>query len=343
MKKILCLLLGLVLVFSLAACGEDAPDPSDSGSSTEPSGTTQPAVDLTAFSKGFDERGFFEGVQALDYVKLPAYEDVTMPEFAHITSDRLIADGDFVNIDYVGSIDNVPFDGGSTQGKGADIVVGYTSYIDDFIEQLKGHAPGESFDIEVTFPENYGKEDLNGKDAVFNITVNFIWDVTEEKAKAIGFTSLSDMSRYVAGGYGVEETVTAAGVEVSVFAAASEISNIPDSVLSTIRELISTSVNANAAQYTAAYGIDFNTFLLYFYGVSSLDELLDAQTRSTAEMYMILQAVAEQENIIPTDADIESEGLTQAVETCGKPYVMCNLIQSQASDLIIEKMTGETE
>lgn len=334
-KRFLCLLLGLVLALSLAACAED---------SAEPSGSTGPAsgnVDFTSFSKGFDEKGHFAGVKASDYVKLPAYEDVTVPEFAHITSDRVIADGDFVNIDYVGSIDGVAFDGGSTQGKGTDIVVGYTSYIDDFIEQLKGHAPGETFDIEVTFPENYGNEDLNGKDAVFNITVNFIWDVTEEKAKAIGFTDLAAMSQYVAGGYSVGQVTT--GVELNVFATSSEVDNIPDSVLSTVRELISTTVTAEAARYTAAYGMDLNTYLLYVHGASSLDALLDAQTRPTAEMYMIFQAVAEQEGIAPTDEDIAAEELTEYVDIYGKPYIMFSLIQQKVSALITEKLTGETE
>lgn len=90
-----------------------------------------------------------------------------------------IADGDTVNIDYVGSIDGVEFDGGSTQGQGTDLVIGSGSYIDDFEEQLIGAHPGDTVDVNVTFPEDYGKEDLNGKDALFVVTVNGIYQETQ--------------------------------------------------------------------------------------------------------------------------------------------------------------------
>jgi len=49
------------------------------------------------------------------------------------------------------------------------------SYIDDFEEQLIGSHPGDVVEVNVTFPENYGNESLNGKDAVFEVTVNGIY------------------------------------------------------------------------------------------------------------------------------------------------------------------------
>ena len=85
-----------------------------------------------------------------------------------------IEDGDTVNIDYVGSIDGVEFEGGNTKGNGADLVIGHT-YIDDFEEQLIGHHPGDSVDVTVTFPEDYGKDELNGKEALFKVTINGIY------------------------------------------------------------------------------------------------------------------------------------------------------------------------
>lgn len=86
-----------------------------------------------------------------------------------------VEDGDTVNIDYVGSIDGVEFSGGNTQGAGADLTIGSGTYIDDFEEQLIGHYIGETVEVNVTFPENYGNEDLNGKDAVFEVTINGIY------------------------------------------------------------------------------------------------------------------------------------------------------------------------
>ena len=87
-----------------------------------------------------------------------------------------VENGDTVNIDYVGSIDGVEFSGGNTQGMGTDLVIGSGLYIDDFEEQLIGAHPGDHVTVTVTFPEDYGKEDLNGKEAVFKVTVNGIYD-----------------------------------------------------------------------------------------------------------------------------------------------------------------------
>ena len=87
-----------------------------------------------------------------------------------------VEDGDTVNIDYVGSVDGVEFDGGNTQGMGTDLVIGSGSYIDDFEEQLIGAHPGDQVDVYVTFPENYGVEDLNGKEALFQVTINGIYE-----------------------------------------------------------------------------------------------------------------------------------------------------------------------
>ena len=58
-----------------------------------------------------------------------------------------VEDGDTVNIDYVGSVDGVEFEGGSTQGQGTDLVIGSGSYIDDFEEQLIGAHPGDEVDV----------------------------------------------------------------------------------------------------------------------------------------------------------------------------------------------------
>ena len=94
-----------------------------------------------------------------------------------LTDKKLeIKAGDTVNIDYVGSIDGVEFAGGNTQGAGAELTIGSGMYIDDFEEQLIGAHPGDKVDVVVTFPENYGNEELNGKEALFKVTVNGIYE-----------------------------------------------------------------------------------------------------------------------------------------------------------------------
>lgn len=87
-----------------------------------------------------------------------------------------VEDGDTVNIDYVGTVDGVEFEGGSTDGNGTDLVIGSGDYIDDFEDQLIGSHPGDTVEVQVTFPDDYGNEKLNGKDAVFTVTVNGIYE-----------------------------------------------------------------------------------------------------------------------------------------------------------------------
>lgn len=97
--------------------------------------------------------------------------DITLQTDSSLT----VKDGDTVNIDYVGTVDGVEFDGGNTQGYGADLTIGSGTYIDDFEEQLVGAHPGDTVDVVVTFPENYGVDELNGKEAVFVTTINGIY------------------------------------------------------------------------------------------------------------------------------------------------------------------------
>ncbi len=87
-------------------------------------------------------------------------------------SDRAAQNGDTVNIDFVGSIDGVKFDGG--EAAGYDLVLGSGSFIPGFEDQVVGMAIGESKDVNVTFPEDYQAEELKGKAAVFAVKLNAI-------------------------------------------------------------------------------------------------------------------------------------------------------------------------
>ena len=85
-----------------------------------------------------------------------------------------VAEGDNVNIDFVGSIDGVEFEGGNSNGAGYDLTLGSGSMIPGFEDGIVGHKVGETFNIKATFPENYGKDELNGKEADFKITINYL-------------------------------------------------------------------------------------------------------------------------------------------------------------------------
>ncbi|MBR2023566.1 MAG: trigger factor [Clostridia bacterium] len=101
-------------------------------------------------------------------------------------TDRACALGDIVNIDFVGTVDGVKFDGG--EAKGFDLTLGSGQFIPGFEDQVVGMNIGETKDVNVTFPENYQAEALKGKPAVFAVTLNAIQgkelpEVTDEFIK----------------------------------------------------------------------------------------------------------------------------------------------------------------
>ena len=86
--------------------------------------------------------------------------------------DRAAADGDTAVIDFEGFVDGVAFEGG--KGENYSLRLGSVSFIPGFEDQVIGHKTGEEFDINVTFPEEYGAENLAGKAAVFKIKLHEI-------------------------------------------------------------------------------------------------------------------------------------------------------------------------
>ena len=85
--------------------------------------------------------------------------------------DRPAENGDTVNIDFVGLLDGVAFDGGT--GENYDLELGSGSFIDGFEDGLVGAVKGQELSLELTFPDPYqNNPDLAGKDVVFDVTVN---------------------------------------------------------------------------------------------------------------------------------------------------------------------------
>ena len=86
--------------------------------------------------------------------------------------DQPVQDKDIIKLDYEGSVDGVPFDGGKAEN--AELVIGSHTFIDNFEEQLIGMNIGDEKEINVTFPEEYHAENLKGKAAVFKCKINAI-------------------------------------------------------------------------------------------------------------------------------------------------------------------------
>ena len=125
-------------------------------------------------------------------VKISSYKGMKIKEFAYnVTEEELNAEiarvqdrnarkvavedraaqlGDIANIDFVGTVDGVKFDGGEAEG--FDLTLGSGQFIPGFEDQVVGMNIGETKDVNVTFPENYQAENLKGKAAVFAVKLN---------------------------------------------------------------------------------------------------------------------------------------------------------------------------
>lgn len=86
--------------------------------------------------------------------------------------NRPVKSGDTVTIDYVGSVDGVPFEGGADEGH--KLTIGSGQFIPGFEDQIIGKSIGDEFDVKVTFPTPYHSEELAGKDAVFAVKLHAI-------------------------------------------------------------------------------------------------------------------------------------------------------------------------
>lgn len=105
--------------------------------------------------------------------------------------EREIKKDDIATIDFVGSVDGVEFEGG--KGEDYPLTIGSGTFIPGFEDQLIGHKAGETVDVKVTFPENYGAKDLAGKEALFVTTINA---VKEKQVPAADDEFASEVSEF---------------------------------------------------------------------------------------------------------------------------------------------------
>ena len=105
--------------------------------------------------------------------------------------EREIKKDDIANIDFVGSVDGVEFEGG--KGEDYPLTIGSGTFIPGFEDQLNGHKAGETVDVKVTVPENYGAKDLAGKEALFVTTIK---TVKEKQVPAADDEFASEVSEF---------------------------------------------------------------------------------------------------------------------------------------------------
>lgn len=328
------------------------------------------------YSAGLTADGKIEGVDVLSSLTLADYENIPIPAEevaataeevdadiaatlnAHTAlktdADLKIADGDQVNIDYVGSVDGVEFEGGNSNGAGYTLTIGSGTFIDDFEQQLIGHTPGEELTVLATFPEGYTNAELAGKEASFAVTINGIYVtpeltdafVAESLAETEGVSTAAEYRAKVENEFyeeHLQEYLTNYIMENSTVTA------YPKNYLKIAKSLAKYDDETMMAYYNqmlGAYGVSYNTA---WEAAGAKDELayektLTQRAQNTLKTVMVYQAIYEKAGLT---IDMEA-ALAKMTEENGEDYVTqtrelygdAYMAQTEIKNVVIDYLMG---
>jgi trigger factor len=180
----------------------------------------QPKIEILSFKEGTDLEykmaiELLPEIKPVDFTELhlerlrpeipeaevdKAVQRIAEPNRKAEAVERAAASGDIVIIDFVGKVDGSEFPGGSAQGHSLEL--GSDRFIPGFEDQLVGAAAGEHRDVRVTFPADYGSEELVGKSAEFAVEVKEVREkqalaIDDDMAKEMGFDALDGLRKAV--------------------------------------------------------------------------------------------------------------------------------------------------
>ena len=324
------------------------------------------------YSKMLDDNGYVKGVTASSVVTLPEYKGISIKksdiEYSDeevqsdiddqlnqhtelsTDTDKKIEDGDKINLDYVGTIDGVEFEGGNSNGQGSDLTIGSGTFIDDFEQQLIGSGVGDNVTVNVTFPDDYQSADLAGKDAQFDCTINgiyvapeftddFVAEYLSDKASTV-----EEYKQYLKDTH--YDTNLNEWIE-NYLRDNTTVTSYPSRYLKNLKSVQKysemESFNIMKDVY-AQYGMTYNDFYDY-QGKSEeeYDESLDETCKETEKDILTYQAIMEKEGIRSTIEDYkahikETEGGDEAYadrkEQYGDPYLIQSLYKDKAIQVV---------
>lgn len=258
-------------------------------------------------------------------------------------TDRAAAMGDIAVIDFEGFKDDVAFEGG--KGENHPLELGSGSFIPGFEEQIVGHNVGEKFDIDVTFPEEYGAEELAGKTVVFKISLNAIKskelpELDDEFAKDV--SDFETLDEYKADLKASTEKRFADNRDREVSEAILKLlaekveGEIPAPMFEDEIHAGLESFKANVAQY----GFDFETYL----SITGMTEesVIETTLRPRAEVMvksrLALEKIAAEQNLEASEEAIEEQYKNMAAAYQTDVEKLKELIKAEyvAKDCLVE-------
>ena len=252
-----------------------------------------------------------------------------------------VKEGDNVNIDYTGKKDGVAFEGGTAQAY--NLVIGSDSFIDGFEDGLIGKEIGSTVDLNLTFPENYGNDELNGQDVVFTVKINYV--TTTEPKKPEDYCTLLGFSKVEDYEANVEDRAVGESLQQAILNA-SKVKDYPKKDLEFLyskyyEQFESTLVNnyqATVEQYLSSVGQTADQLK---------EQLITNQVKPIMDMQMVWYAIFDKEELKITDEEKEQtikeiiasggdSSVTRAdiIEEYGEYYIEMLLVSNNVFELV---------
>lgn len=331
-KKFIAALLVISMVSAMTGCGANNAEPDGEKNTSEETSETNLTDKTTLSSKDFD---FASKVTLPDYkameiaVDVYNFSDADVEERMNadfesfiqytdgydytVTDKDTIETGDVVNLDYCGIKDDVAFEGGTAEG--AHLEIGSNAFIPGFEDGMIGHKVGESFDLPLTFPENYQSEDLAGADVIFQIKVNSIDErkmpeMTDELVAGMGmdYQTVTEYKEYVKNYLqsscdSRNQTAKETAIWNAVFAAC-VVSDAPQELVDDAKDRIAT----NSQSYADYYGVTLEEFVQQNMGISmeEYEAQIEESAVTSAKEKLAIAAIAKEAGIEVSDDDVRA-------------------------------------
>lgn len=323
MKKIICLLLGVMLTaLVFAGCGKNAKRQLYNEKLNK-------YIDLGEYkgikvdTKSDEFKKFYDSAVSSDISSNDLYVRKTEGE---------VSNGDTVNIDYTGKKDGIAFDGGTAEGY--DLTIGSNSFIEGFETELIGKKIGETVDLNLTFPENYNSSELAGKAVVFTVKINYVKTTEERKPEdyysELGFKTLKaytdDVTERAVKNYLLDKVQTA-----------SKIKDYPKTDIDTIYGAYKNTMEQNIKN---SYGVDFATYLSYANTTEDAfkQDAIKNQIKPAMEAQMVAYSILDKEKLGLKSEEVNKK-IDETVKSINNSQVTADTVKNYYGEYYFEYLT----
>ena len=231
-------------------------------------------------------------------------------------TDRVAQLGDIATIDFEGKKDGVAFEGGA--GTDYELELGSGQFIDGFEDGVVGHKIGETFDLDLTFPEDYGSQDLAGQAVVFTVTLKGLQqknvpELTVDILEQLGTkaTTIEEYKAQIRSDLEVSNKETAESTLLaSVWEALveqCEVKKFPEGMLDDYVK----NLKEQYSYYAQMYGMEIEEFFKQIFGMSA-----EEVAKTTATQELAINLIAEKEGLNISDKEYK-EGMKELASQYG--------------------------